>query len=95
MTYASPSPDDDQPASADVIDACHDALVSKRDAIRAGAIVSDVRLRPPLEGDALRVDFEHVDGRALVALLQYAQRPGSEIEYGDLSILAGRRRVWT
>jgi hypothetical protein len=94
LIAAVPNLHDDRPPSADVLDACHEALVSKKGALRAGGMVSDVRLLPPLAGDALRIDFEHMDGTAVVALLPYTQRPGSAIEYGDLSIIAGQRRIW-
>lgn len=69
---------------------CREALISKKDAIRSGAFAS-----APFEGDAIRVDFEHVDGAALAALLHYGQRRGGETEYGDLTLLAGQRRIWT
>ena len=95
VVYAMPDADDDRPPSADVIDACREALVSARATNRSAAIVCDVRLRPPSDGDALRLDFEHEDGAALVALLPYSQRPGSAIEYGELAILRGERRIWT
>jgi hypothetical protein len=94
LVYAMPNPDDDRSPSNDVIDACYEALASARNANRSAAIVCDVRLRPPLDGDALRIDFEHMDGAALVALLPYSEKPGSAIEYGDLSIMAGRHRIW-
>jgi hypothetical protein len=94
MIAAVPDPTNDRPPSADVIDACHEALISTKETIRSGGIASDVRLLPPSEGDALRLDFEHVDGTALVALLSYLQKRGGEIDYGELSIMVGRSRVW-
>ena len=78
-----------------MIDACREALVSTRGTTRSAAIVCDVRLRPPSDGDALRLDFEHEDGAALVALLPFSQKPGSAIEYSELAILSGKRRIWT
>jgi hypothetical protein len=59
LIAAVPNLHDDRPPSADVLDACHEALVSKKGALRSGGIVSDVRA----------------------------------IEYADLSIMAGRRRI--
>lgn len=94
MIAARPDPDDEQPRSADVIDSCVAALVSKRADIRAGAIVADVR-SAELGGDAIQVDLEHAEGHALTVLLPYTKkRLRKTVDYGQMRAQAGRRRIW-
>jgi len=94
MIAARPDADDENPPSADVIDACVAALVSQRDYIRAGAIVADVRVAE-LGGDAIQVDLEHADGHALTVLLPYTKkRLRKGVDYGPMRAQAGRRRIW-
>ncbi|HEY7138215.1 MAG TPA: hypothetical protein VIB48_24380, partial [Acidimicrobiia bacterium] len=75
-----PDVDDPQPAAAAMLDACVAALTARRSAIRAAAVVSDVRLRGPETGDAIRVDLEHVEGHALTVLLPYTKRRRNKID---------------
>jgi hypothetical protein len=71
--------------AADVIAACARELRSRQTQLRAGAIVSDVRL-PDLSGtDAIDVALEHVEGHAPRVQLPYTRRlPGKDIDYGQL-----------
>jgi hypothetical protein len=94
MIAAHPDAHDDRPASADVVDACVAALRSKRDAIRAGAVASDVRVRAPAAGDAIRVDLEHAEGHALTVLLPYTKKWRGKIDYGTIAAHAGEHRIW-
>lgn len=94
MVAPRPDPENEQPRSADLIDACIAALVSQREYIRAGAIVADVRAAE-LGGDAIQVDLEHAEGHALTVLLPYTtDRLPKGIDYGPLRAQAGRRRIW-
>lgn len=88
-------PDDDEhPASADVIDACIAALISKRDHLRAGAIVADVHVRE-LDSDAIRVDLEHSEGHALTILLPHTpKRAGNGVDYGSIQAQPGQTQIW-
>lgn len=82
----------EQPTTADVIGGCLEALAERRERIRAAAIVVDVKVP---EGDAIRVQLEHVEGHALEVLLPYApKRLGGAFEYGQLHAQAGQPRVW-
>jgi hypothetical protein len=93
MVAAQPHPGDDSPRSADVAAACFGALTDKRDSIRAGAVVSDVRMSDG--GDAIRVDLEHADGHALTVLLPYAKkRLTKKVEFGQLRAEVGQRQIW-
>jgi hypothetical protein len=93
MIAAQPDPGNYRPNSADVAAACFGALTDKRDTIRAGAVVTDVRMSDG--GDAVRVDLEHADGHALTVLLPYAKkRLSKKIEFGQLQAQAGQRRIW-
>jgi hypothetical protein len=94
MITVHPGAHDDRPASADVVAACLTALRSKRDAIRAGAVASDVRVRAPLANDAIQVDLEHADGHALTVLLPYKKKRRGKIESGTITAQAGEHRIW-
>lgn len=91
---ARPDTHDDRPASAEVIDACLLALNTKRGAIRAGAIASNVRVAGPISSDAIEVALEHAEGLALAVLLPYAINRGGKVEYGAITAHAGERRIW-
>jgi hypothetical protein len=80
----------ERPAAQEVIEACLAMLVAQRARLRAAAVVSAVATP---EGDAVRVDLEHVDGSALAVLVPYATG-GEGPEYGPLRVVAGRARVW-
>jgi hypothetical protein len=84
----------EHPRSSDVLDFLYQALMAKRDSIRAAAVVSDVRLREPA-GDAIRVEIEHREGAVIAVLLPYAKkRFGRGITFGELIATAGERHFW-
>jgi hypothetical protein len=94
MIAALPGIDDANPRSADVIDACVAALTSKRNEIRAGAIVANVAV-PELGGDAVRVDLEHTEGHAVTVFLPYTRkRLRRKVDYGELVAQPGVQRIW-
>ena len=87
-----PAEGGERPASADVIDSCVETLVERRERIQAAAVVADVSAP---DGDAIRVELEHVEGHALAVLLPYSKkRFGGGIDYGELRAQAGRPLVW-
>lgn len=93
MIAARPNPDDEHPASTDVIDACLVAVTERRDHLRAAAIVADVRLAD--SRDAIRVDLEHSEGAALSLLLPYSKKRFSrDVHYGQLQAATGGRHIW-
>lgn len=94
MIAAQPDPNNEHPRSADVAAACLGALTDRRHRIRAAAIVTDVRVRDG--GDAISVDLEHAEGRALTVLLPYTKmRLSKKIEFGQLRAQAGQRQIWS
>lgn len=94
MIAARPDAATEQPSAADVVESCVAALVSQRDHIRAGAVVTDVHVRE-LSGDSIRVDLEHVEGATLTVLLPYVtKRLGKGLDYGTLQAQPGPRRIW-
>ncbi len=93
MIASRPDPEDEHPRSTDVLDACIATLVSQRDILRAGAIVTDVRL-PDVGTDSIQVDLEHSDGHALTVLLPYAIRRRRGIQYGELRVQTGQSQIW-
>jgi hypothetical protein len=94
MIAAQPDPRNDRLNPADVAAACFGALTDKRYTIRAGAVVSDVRMSDG--GEAIRVDLEHVDGHALTVLLPYTMtRLTKKVEFGQLRAQVGQRQIWT
>jgi hypothetical protein len=93
MVTSNPAPGSDQPLSADVAAACFGALTDKRDKIRAGAVVTDMRLSDG--GEAIRVDLEHVDGHALAVLLPYTKkRVSKRVDFGQIQAQPGQRQIW-
>jgi hypothetical protein len=82
----------EHPAAAEIIASCVAQLASRQHAIRAAAIVADVRL-PDNGGDAIEVSLEHVDGQALRVLLPYARRKA--FTYGPIRAQGGNRRIWS
>lgn len=82
----------DHPAATDVIASCLAELASRQHAIRAAAVIADVRL-PDLGSDAIEVSLEHVEGQALCVLLPYTKRR-KDINYGAVRASAGKRRIW-
>lgn len=88
-----PAGDTEHPDANDVVSACFGALTDMRDTIRAGAVVTDVRLEDGR--DAIRVELEHVDGQALAVLLPYVKTGRDEtIEFGQLLAQRGQRQIW-
>lgn len=81
----------DKPSSDEVLATLVDDLRRRRHALRAVALVSDVRLE---HSDAIRVETEHVEGIALMALLPYSKTRRRDVEYGELFAVEGTRRVW-
>lgn len=81
----------EQPASTDVLRDLREGLRAERNALRAVALTSDVRIA---DSDAIRVDLEHSEGIAISVLLRYRHRNGSGIEYGALSADPGRAHIW-
>ncbi len=81
----------EQPASTDVLQDLREGLRSERNALRAVALTSDVRVA---DSDAIRVELEHSEGIAISVLLRYHHRNGSGIEYGALSADPGRAQIW-
>jgi hypothetical protein len=76
-----------------VIQVLVDGLRAERDTLRASAVVSDVRLA---DSDAVRVELEHADGHAIVALLPYRKKLlRRAIEYGQMTAGPGERQIWT
>lgn len=93
LIAARPAGGGERPASADVIDACLDALAAKRERIRAAAVVADVRTA---DGDAIRVELEHAEGQAIAVFVPYSKkRFGRGVDYGDLRAQPGRPQVWS
>jgi hypothetical protein len=83
----------EHPAAADIVASCVAQLASRQHAIRAAAIIADVRL-PDHDGDAIEVSLEHAEGQALRVLLPYA-RQRKAIDYGPIRASAGSRRIWS
>ena len=94
MIAARPDPNDEHPRSADVVAACLGTLTDRRQRIRAGAIVTDVRVQDG--GDAIRVDLEHAEGHAHTVLQPYTKkRLSKKIEFGQLRAQARQRQIWS
>ena len=66
--FAADSGGDEHPLSTEVLQELVDGLRSERDALRAVAVTSDVRVS---DSDAIRVELEHRDGLAIAVLLRY------------------------
>ena len=91
MIASRPSESHVQPHADDILVSCFSTLTDRREVIRAGAVVSDVRVLDG--GDAIRVDLEHSEGVAIVALLPYT-RANKQIRYGNIQALVGQRQIW-
>jgi hypothetical protein len=83
----------EHPAANDIIASCVAQLASRQHAIRAAAIIADVRL-PDHDGEAIEVSLEHAEGQALRIHLPYA-RQHKTIDYGQIRAGAGSRRIWS
>lgn len=83
----------EHPRSSDVLATLLEGFRDKREALRAVALVADVRVDG---GDAVQVELEHRDGHALAVLLPYKKkRFGRGIEYGALQAGPAARQVWS
>ena len=83
----------ERPASTAVLAAIVEGLRRDRDGLRAVALVANVRL---FEGDAVRVELEHIDGHAIAVLLPYKRkRFGRGVEYGRLTAGSGVPQIWS
>lgn len=91
MIAAMPAEGGEHPQAADVLASCFSALTDRRDSIRAGAVVSDVRTR---DTEAIRVDLEHGEGQALAVLLPYSRANDDSILYGEVQAQVGQRQIW-
>ena len=78
-------------SGTDVLQDLREGLRSERNALRAVALTSDVRIA---DSDAIRVELEHSEGIAISVLLRYRHGNGSGIEYGALSADPGRAQIW-
>jgi hypothetical protein len=84
----------EHPESTDVLAMLYAGLASEREALRAAAAVSDVKIGSP-PSDAIRVEIEHREGAALAVFLPYAKKPlGRGVSYGDIRAASGERRIW-
>jgi hypothetical protein len=83
----------EHPNSADILQLLVEGLRAQRDALRAAATVSDVRLSG---SEAVSVEVEHEEGLAIAVLLPYRKkRLRGGIEYGETTAAPGGRKVWT
>ena len=81
----------DKPNALELLPVLYEGLASRAEALRAAAVVSDVKLASG--EDAIRVEIEHREGVGLAVVLPYTKR-GRNITYGDLAGSSGERRVW-
>lgn len=93
MIAGQPRAATEHPAPADIIASYAAQLASRQHAVRAAAIIADVRL-PDHGGDAIDVSLKHAEGQALRVLLPYA-RKRTAITYGQIRASAGNRRIWS
>jgi len=90
--FAADAGSDEHPPSTEVLQELVDGLRSERDALRAVAVASDVRVS---DSDAIRVELEHRDGIAIEVMLRYRSLKGNgDIEYGTLSAGPGEAQIW-
>jgi hypothetical protein len=83
----------EHPASAQVLAVLTQGMRAARGALRATAIVSDVRLA---DTDAISVELEHRDGHAVEVLVPYrAKRFLRGVDYGERTSQPGVRAIWT
>ncbi|HMK11452.1 MAG TPA: hypothetical protein VK461_07710 [Acidimicrobiales bacterium] len=84
---------DEHPGSIDVLNDLVDGLRSERDALRAVALASDVRVA---DCDAIRLELEHREGIAIAVLLRYHHVNGNgNVEYGALTAGPGEPHIWS
>jgi hypothetical protein len=83
----------EHPAAADIVASCVAQLASRQHAIRAAAIIADVRV-PDHGGNAIEVSLERTEGQALRVLLPHTRRRKA-ITNGQIRASAGSRRIWS
>ena len=82
----------DTPRSSDVLATLVRGVRGEREALRAVALVSDVRAG---ETDAVRVELEHREGAAMAVLLPYKKkRLRKAVEYAGLAASAASPTIW-
>jgi hypothetical protein len=91
--------DADRPASDEVLESLEARLraAATAGAVRATGVCADVRVAPrpgEPEGDAIRVDIEHVAADPVRVFLSYDVDPSGRLVYGDPLAEPGRRRVF-
>ena len=83
----------EQPPGTEVLHGLVDGLRSERNALRAVAVTSDVRVE---DSDAIRVELEHRDGIAISLLLRYRSVDGNgDIDYGEMTAGPGAAQIWS
>jgi hypothetical protein len=95
LVAGDPDPGIEHPAARDIVVTCFDALVSRRDQIRAAAVVTNVRLHDT-GGDAIAIHTEHVEGQVISARLPYSlpRLFRRRVSYGALQAGPAERRIW-
>ncbi|MHB8188578.1 MAG: hypothetical protein ACYDDU_21410 [Dermatophilaceae bacterium] len=93
MIASRPDLTNNRPKSAAVIASCEVTLADMREALRAAAVVADVRTT---DGDCIQVNLEHAEGPALTVLLAYARRRfRGTVDYGQLTATTATPRIWS
>jgi hypothetical protein len=95
LIAGAPSLENERPRCFDVVSACLDGLICRRDQLRAAAIVTNVRLHDT-GGDAIAITTEHAEGQAISARLPYklGRLFRRRVQYGSLEAGPGDRRLW-
>jgi len=82
----------DRPPSDTVIQYLEEYAQSRRDDLRAYAIVVDVRA--PDRSDGIQVRLQHRDGQSLNVVLPYKVRRRKGVEYDTMSLSLGTKSLW-
>lgn len=78
--------------SETVLAVLRDGFRSRAGALRAVAVVADVRTA---DSDAVRVELEHREGTCLVVLQPYSRsRLRKKVTFGAMSVSVGERHTW-
>lgn len=92
LSATDPAETGERPASADVLALLVKGTRETRNELRAVTLCSDVRTG---DGDAIRVELEHVEGTAMAVLLPYKKkRFGNRIEYAELQAGPATPSIW-
>jgi hypothetical protein len=82
----------EHPPSQLVLDSLLSGVRSETDALRAVALVADVRTH---DGDAIRIEVEHREGAALMVLVPYRlKRFGKRVTLGEMDVYEADPRIW-